>query len=266
MLTFCNLFSGSTGNATYIGTERDAVLVDCGMSYKQILLALQCAKLDPSLIRAILVTHEHSDHIRGVDVCARKLNIPVLATPLCQEAMNQTLQKLPMLQRICLEPGESCFFGTLEAASFSIPHDAVSPVGYRIFSRDGSASCATDLGWFSPTVESAITGSDIVLLESNHDPQMLQHNPNYSDSLKKRILSRRGHLSNNQCSEAALKLISAGTKHFLLGHLSRENNLPSKAKETTSFALCEEGLCEGKEFTLEVASPTGPVKVYEIGT
>lgn len=265
MLTFCNLYSGSGGNATYIGTEKDAVLVDCGMSGKMIEQALAAARLDPARIRAILITHEHSDHIKGVGVLSRRWGVPVAATPATLAAMEKCLEGVPDARRLALDAGESFFVGSLECVSFAAPHDAAGPVGYRVFSRDGSAACATDMGYFSAEAEAALCGANVVLLESNHDPDLLQANPNYPASLKTRILGRKGHLSNEAGAAAAVKLLASGTQHLLLGHLSRENNRPRLAYTTAGEALAKTGAREGEDFTLHVASQDGPVRVYQIG-
>lgn len=226
MLTFCNLFSSSSGNATYIEADGDAVLVDCGVSCKQILQALETARLDAGRIKAMMITHAHSDHVKGAGALARKLQIPVIATEGCHSEMEKALGELPLQHRIIINAGESFFLGKLECASFAIPHDAAGAVGYRVFCADGSAACATDMGYFSDTAASALSGTNILLLESNHDPDMLRQNPHYPNSLKNRILGKRGHLSNESGAEAAVRLMNEGTKHILLGHLSKENNTP----------------------------------------
>ena len=170
MMTFCTLFSGSSGNAVYFSTEQGAVLVDCGMSGRQVLDALCAAGLDPAGLRALLITHEHSDHVRGVGVLSRKLGLPVYATEGTWQGMESAVGELAPHHRIVIRAGESFFLNDLEVAPFSIPHDAADPVGYRIYAKNHSVAVATDLGHFSSTVRDAVTGADLVLLESNHDP------------------------------------------------------------------------------------------------
>ena len=265
MFSFCTLFSGSSGNAAVLRTEGGALLIDCGMSGRQVLSALQTARIDPAELRAVLVTHEHSDHVKGVGVISRKLNLPVYATAGTWEGMAGAVGELPAAHRV-VEPGESFFMlDGLEVNPFSIPHDANEPVGYRIYLPGGSSiAVATDLGFFSETVRDAVLGAEVVLLESNHDPEMLKQNPHYPAALKSRILGRKGHLSNDSGASAAVELLNAGARHLLLGHLSSENNTPEMAFQTSKAALENEGARVGSDVTLHVASRFQPSVIYTL--
>lgn len=250
---FCTLFSGSSGNAVYLSTEQGAILIDCGMSGKQTIDALRAVELAPEEIRAILITHEHSDHIKGAGVLARKLNIPIYATEGTWAGMESCTGNVPEHHRIVISAGESFFLDELEIEPFSIPHDAADPVGYRIYTPRTSVAVATDLGYFADSVRDAVMGAEVVLLESNHDPKMLEENPHYPAHLKRRILGRKGHLSNQSSAEAAVELCRGGTKHLLLGHLSSENNDPHLAYRTVGTALRAAGAELGGDVTLNVA-------------
>ena len=252
-LQFCTLFSGSSGNVVYLATNHGAVLIDCGMSAKQTLDAMIRIGLDPASVHAILITHEHSDHIKGAGIMSRKLGVPIYATEGTWEGMAASVGDIPARNRVAITAGESFFLDDLEVASFSIPHDAADPVGYRFFAGRHSVAVATDLGYFSQTVCDAVTGAQIVLLESNHDPDLLQKNPHYPARLKTRILGRKGHLSNDAGAEAAVRLAQCGTRHLLLGHLSSENNTPEMAYRVTHEALTGAGASVGDDVTLHVA-------------
>ena len=253
MTRFCTLFSGSSGNAAYLSTEEGAILIDCGMSGRQTMDAMCAAELDPQEIRAILITHEHSDHVKGAGILARKLNIPIYATEGTWLGMEASVGQVPDEHRIVINAGESFFLDELEIVPFSIPHDANDPVGYRIYTPKTSVAVATDLGYFADAVRDAVMGAEVVLLESNHDPKMLEENPHYPMHLKRRILGRKGHLSNAAGAEAAVALWQGGTRHLLLGHLSSENNTPHLAYRTVHAALCAAGAEIGRDVTLNVA-------------
>ena len=237
----------------YLAGNRGGVLVDCGMSGRQTLDAMALAGLDPAEIHAILITHEHSDHIKGAGILSRKLGVPVYATEGTWEGMGGALGDIPARGRVVITAGESFFLDDLEIAPFSIPHDANDPVGYRFFAGRHSVAVATDLGYFSKTVCDAVSGAEIVLLESNHDPELLKKNPHYPAQLKARILGKKGHLSNDAGAEAAIRLAQCGTRHLLLGHLSAENNTPDIAYRTTHAALTAAGAAVGQDVTLNVA-------------
>ena len=263
-MQFCTLFSGSSGNCAYLSTDRGGLLIDCGMSGKQTLEALHNARLDLSSIRALLITHEHSDHVKGAGIISRKLHIPVYATEGTWKGMHRGIGELPRHHRMTIRADEGILLDDIEAIPFHIPHDANEPVGYRFNIGRFSVAVATDLGYFSKFVYQAIEGADIVLLESNHDPEMLANNLHYPQRLKTRILGRKGHLSNDAGAQAALQLVESGTKHLLLGHLSQENNTPKLALETTSAALTQAGVHIDKDVSLHVASRYQAGHLYQI--
>ena len=263
-MQFCTLFSGSSGNCAYLSTDRGGLLIDCGMSGKQTLEALRLAKLDLSSIQALLITHEHTDHTKGAGIISRKLHIPVYATEGTWDGMRRTVGEIPRHHRMIIRPDEGFLLGDIEAIPFHIPHDANDPTGFRLNVGRYSVSVATDLGHFSKFVLEAIQGSDIVLLESNHDPGMLQNNPSYPARLKTRILGRKGHLSNDAGAEAAVQLLESGTKHLLLGHLSPENNTPDIAYQTAAAALTKAGAVVDKDVSLHVAGRYHAGHLYRI--
>lgn len=253
-LTFCTLFSGSSGNAIFLGGDEGALLVDCGMSGKQILAAMGEAGLDPKTLRGLLMTHEHSDHVRGAGIMSRQLHIPIYATQGTWLGMEGAIGPVKEQNRVVITAGESFFLSGFEVAPFSIPHDANDPVGYRFYQRRHSVAVATDLGHFSRAVEDAVCGAEVVLLESNHDPDLLRGNPRYPARLKTRILGKKGHLSNEDGAGAAVRLVESGTKHLLLGHLSSENNTPDMAYRATHTALTQAGIQVGEDVSLHVAA------------
>ncbi len=262
MITFGTLFSGSSGNATYIEVDDEAILIDCGMSGKQIFASMDSVGLCPSKIRAILITHEHSDHIKGAGVLSRKLDIPIYATRGTWEGM--FIGDIAPKNQVLIGRDESFFFNRMELMPIPIPHDANDPVAYRLFAGGHSVAVATDLGHFSSAMLDALSGSDVVLLESNHDPDMLQDNAHYPVSLKRRILGNKGHLSNESGAKAALRLLERGTKHLLLGHLSGENNTPELAYKTTHQAFTQSGVMVGQDVQLHVASRSHASHFYQL--
>ena len=250
---FCPLYSGSSGNALFCQYGDTRLLIDAGKSGKTIEDALKGIGADIRTVSGVLITHEHSDHIAGAGVLARKYHLPLYATAETWKAMEGTIGKIPADTRFEIAAGRDFYLGSVGVVPFSVPHDAADPVGYRLYGGGMSVSTATDLGYFSDEVWSNVAGSTLVLLESNHDPDMLRANPRYTAALKARILGDHGHLSNQACAQALLRLIAAGTSDVILGHLSGENNTPTLARKTSGQALEREGVREGEDVRLQVA-------------
>lgn len=258
------LFSGSSGNSIYVGTENDAVIVDAGMSASAILEEMNRAELDPSRVRGILVTHEHTDHSAGAGVLARKLDVPLYATRGTWEGMGKRPGKLKPEQKLEVEYGMDFYIGDLNIQPFPIPHDCLCPCGYAFSAGGLRAAIATDIGCVKSDWMDAVTGSDIVLLESNHDVDMLMAGP-YSYELKRRIRGTKGHLSNEDAGHVAVKLARTGTSQVILGHLSKENNFPELALETVKGILAENDVRPGQDLCLEVARRDGLTGVFAVG-
>ena len=258
---FCPLFSGSSGNALFCQYGNTRLLIDAGKPGRPIEEALRSIGVAPETLSGILVTHEHSDHIAGVGVLARRFSLPVYATPGTWMAMEGKIGKIPGQLRREFYAGRDFWLGDIGVVPFGIPHDAADPVGFRLYGGSLSVSTATDLGHFSREVYDQIAGSSLILLESNHDPEMLRMNPHYNTVLKARILGDRGHLSNETCAGTLPHLISSGTGTIILGHLSGENNTPDLAMRVSREALAAEGILPGRDMTLDVAlrDTTGPV-------
>ena len=252
-MKFCPLYSGSSGNCTYIATEKTRLLVDAGMSGKMLSDALNAIHVLPETVDAILITHEHSDHVKGAGILSRKYHIPIYANAATWRAMERQVGAVPQALRRVFETGESFFVGEMDVLPFSIPHDAADPVGFRVFAGGHSVATATDMGYLTQNTVDAIGGSDVVLLESNHDPDMLMRNPHYSARLKQRILSNHGHLSNESCAQAMLQLMETGVHHIILGHLSGENNTPDLALSVAENRAEEAGVRLGKDLSIDLA-------------
>ena len=250
---FCPLYSGSSGNALFCQYGETRLLIDAGKPGKAIAEALASIGVKPETISGVLITHEHTDHIAGAGVLARKYGWPVYATPGTWRGIGDKIGKIKPELKQEIIPGREFFLGDIGVAPFGIPHDAAQPVGFRLWGGSLSISTATDLGVFTEDVYQHIAGSSLVLLESNHDPEMLRSNPRYAPALKQRILSDRGHLSNDACAQALLRLIAGGTGSVILGHLSGENNTPSLAMRVSETALNREGIEPGRDVGLRVA-------------
>ncbi len=263
-MIFCPLYSGSSGNALYVQYGHTRLLVDAGKSGKMIDEALDLIGVNPASLDAVLITHEHSDHIQGAGILARKYHLPIYATEDTWNAMAEKVGKIPLGCRRTFDAFADFYLGDIGVVPFSIPHDAADPVGYRLWGGSVSISTATDLGYFPRTVRDAIAGSSLVLLESNHDPDMLRMNPHYSARLKQRILSNHGHLSNDACADALLQLVDSGTQHVILGHLSGENNTPTLAKRISEDRMAREGVRLGIDLHLDIARRDQVGSVYTL--
>lgn len=251
MIKFQSFLSGSSGNCTYVTNDSAHVLVDCGATGKYITQCLTRLGVDPGSIDAVLVTHEHRDHVAGAGVFSRKYRVPIIATDGTWGAMERITGSVSESERQNCRPGEEFTVGTLRVRPFSIPHDAGAPVGYRFSDTCDTFTIATDIGHISDELEENLSGSDSIIIEANHDLEMLRTG-RYPYSLKRRILGERGHLSNDACGRLCAMLAKTGTKSFWLGHLSKENNVPSLAHEAVKQILNQEGISAGADVGLNV--------------
>ena len=262
--TFCPLFSGSSGNALFIGAGDTRLLIDAGMPGKSIERALNEIGVLPETLSAIAVTHEHSDHVKGVGILSRKYHLPVYANERTWQAMARAVGPIDPRNRREFADDEDFYIGDLALLPFSIPHDAADPVGYRIYYGGRSAATATDMGFMRKNVLRTLAGTDVLLLESNHDPDLLMQNPHYSLYLKQRILGNHGHLSNAASADALLALYETGVRQVLLGHLSGENNTPELALNTAAERLRRAGVRLNEEIGLGVAWRDRVSRKFEI--
>lgn len=255
MAKLCPIFSGSKGNSYYISVSGNGILIDAGRSAKQLQEVLLNNGIDIETIRAIFVTHEHTDHISALRVFATRYNIEVYASEgtlasLCETgALNNKVRYKVMEDK----PVD---IGSFEVCAFHTSHDSAESLGYSIKTKDDQKlTLATDLGYVSDEVRGAITGSDVLVIESNHDVSMLK-NGSYPYELKRRILSDAGHLSNDACADELYDTIKKGTKHILLAHLSEENNTPDLAFQNAVSKLQEQGVYQDQDYTIDIS----PVK------
>lgn len=253
MAKVCQLFSGSSGNSIYIGMSDGGFLVDIGVSAKKCENALNNIGVSPNSIKGVFVTHEHKDHISGVRVFASRYKIPVFASP---ETLEEMISSGDVNEKVnAFEIDRTLDFGGSFVETFHNSHDSVCCLGYKFTMPDGrKISVCTDTGYVTDEARKTLCGTDMIFLESNHEKSILENGP-YPYILKKRILSSEGHLSNFDAGEFAKELIQNGTTRFVLSHLSRENNIPEIARQTTVTALNEIGAKENDDYRLYVSKP-----------
>ncbi len=251
MITIKSLYSGSSGNAVLIKNGSTSLLVDAGLSGITILSALKEIGEDPKSIAAILITHEHSDHIQGAGIMSRKLDIPVYANAKTWDAMSYTLGNVALKNIKTFKTGKDFEIESIGIKPFKTPHDAVESVGYSFFADGEKVTMATDLGHVFDGFFDEIRDCNTVLIEANHDVEMLRTGP-YPWPLKKRVMSEVGHLSNECAGEVVLHAAQNGCENFLLGHLSRDNNFPELAHLTVCNALRENGVDPDKDLNISV--------------
>lgn len=253
MARICPLFSSSSGNCTYIKDGENGILIDAGVSFKNICEALISAGGTVESIKAVAITHEHTDHIKGLKTLINKTGVPLFAS---KDTAATLIKRSLVPDNTKIIPLEK----TEEIAGFGIErfdtsHDCVGSSGYNVFLKDGrKITVCTDLGVVTDTVREHIKGSEVLLFESNHDVEMLKRGP-YDARLKLRILSDKGHLSNFACAAELVPILKSGTTRFILGHLSQNNNLPMLAKSAAKNAFVEAGAEENKDYILMVAKP-----------
>lgn len=261
-LQFSPLFSSSAGNASLIAADQTALLVDAGVTGSVLEKALVEAGQQAGALSGILITHEHMDHIKGAGVLSRKYGLPIYATAATWEQMQAKIGEIAPRNIRIIDKNEF-FIGSLCILPIPLSHDAADPVGYSLMAGNRKVTILTDTGRVSPKMLDAAAGSSIVLLESNHDIDMLK-NGSYPYRLKNRILSSRGHLSNDAAGDAAVELHRRGVRGILLGHLSSHNNHKQLAYETVC-ARCEQaGIAIGKDMALMTANRHGITGTFRL--
>ncbi len=234
---FTIIASGSSGNAAFLETPQARVLIDCGISAKRIRTALLDLNRTPERLDGILITHEHSDHISGLKVLAGKLRIPIY----CNRHTAEEIRRIHQtdFEFRLIETGSSFEIGDLAVETFPIPHDAIDPVGFVLNTPAGQIGFLTDMGHGTRLVADRCRNADVLLLETNHDTDLLNNDPRRPWSLKQRILSRHGHLSNEGAAEFLEQLVHPGLRHIFCAHLSRDCNTPELARDEITQKLAQ---------------------------
>ncbi|WP_173918137.1 MBL fold metallo-hydrolase [Halobacillus sp. Marseille-Q1614] len=262
-MQFSVLASGSTGNAFYIESGEEKILVDAGLSGKKIEGLLEQIQVNPSDLSRILVTHEHSDHIKGLGIMARRYNLPIYANEKTWNAMESHLGKLSLDQKFHFNMEETQNFGGIDVESFAVSHDAADPMFYT-FCKDGKkVSLVTDLGYVSERIKKTVEASDALVFESNHDVSMLRMG-RYPWNIKRRILGDSGHVSNEDCALALTDILDDCTKRVYLAHLSLDNNMKDLARMSVKNVLEERGFEIGRRIELHDTDPVTATPLYKV--
>ncbi len=248
---FLSLISGSSGNASLIKNKDTTILIDCGLSLKRLCAILDNLDIDCNDIDALLITHEHSDHILGAGVLSRRFDIPIYATEKTHQAMN--IGSIKDCNTKIITSNTSFEIGNIGIEAFDISHDAANPVGYSLYSDDKKYSIVTDTGIITDSILKSVSGCEYVMLEANHDVNMLMYGK-YPFNLKKRISSDIGHMSNDYAAQVAIRLLENNTKNIMLSHLSDNNNTPEIAYKTVENALSQYGAKVNEDIKLCVAN------------
>lgn len=265
-MDFFSVASGSSGNCICLGSDQCHVMIDAGISGKRIEEGMNTYDYTTSDMDGVLITHEHSDHIQGLGVVARKYGLPIYATKGTADAILQSssVGKIdPSLFHV-IEAGKTFFIGNLEIYPMSISHDAADPVAYLVSDGRHRVGVVTDLGYYDADIVSHMEGLDALLLEANHDIHMLQVGA-YPYPLKQRILGERGHLSNETSGQLLGQILHDGMQHILLGHLSKENNYDELAYETVRLEISlGDNPYRGNDFPIDVAKRDRPSSLIRL--
>ncbi len=264
MLNFCSLYSGSSGNSLFVQSENTNLLIDCGVSAKKIETALNGLNIDPNSINGILITHEHSDHVQGLGIFAKKFNVPVFVNKKTLDAMPKQKEKLESCNANInnFEVGDHFEINNLKIKSFAIPHDAANPCGFTITDNRKTIGIATDIGHMTTNILKELEPSNFLLLESNYDLEVLKCSP-YPYHLKQRIAGPNGHLPNEEAGKTISYLLKSNLKRAMLGHLSKENNFPELAYKSVVEEIMGNNNKENA-LQLSVASRDLPGEIIQI--
>ncbi|SKC88450.1 MBL fold metallo-hydrolase [Maledivibacter halophilus] len=261
---FCSLASGSSGNCQYVGSRDTKLLIDAGLTGKYITNALKNIDIEAEKIDGLLITHEHSDHIKGVGVLMRKFDIPLYVNEKTWEAMKDKIGSVKGKDIRLFSDCESFAIGDIKVNPYSISHDACNPMGYSFVHNNSKISITTDLGCITDEIINEIKDSDLLVIESNHDVEMVKFG-RYPWFLKKRILGDFGHLSNEAAGNIITEVVKNGkVKYALLAHLSKENNFPELAYETVKNIIIENEIKVGVDVNLDLTYRNRTGRVYNI--
>ncbi|MEY2195264.1 MBL fold metallo-hydrolase [Neobacillus sp. BF23-41] len=262
-LSYSILASGSTGNALYVESDEHSFLVDAGFSGKQMEALFGQIDRDISKLSGIFVTHEHSDHIKGIGVLARKYQLPVYANEKTWRAMEHSVGAIPTEQKFVFNMETVKSFGAVDIESFGVSHDAAEPMFYVFHHGGKKLVLITDTGYVSDRMKGTISNADVYIFESNHDVQMLRMG-RYPWNIKRRILSDVGHVSNEDAAFAMSDVVGDQTKRIYLAHLSMDNNMKDLAKMAVTQTLQERGLIVGEQFGLYDTDPKIPTALTAV--
>lgn len=261
---FCSLASGSSGNSQFIASDNTRLLLDAGLSGKYIINSLEHIGESLQQIDALLITHEHSDHIKGAGVIYRKIKRPIYATQATWAVLQEKIGEIAPEHIRVIRAGEDFEIGDIRVKPIEISHDAAEPVAYAFCNQAARMCIATDLGHCPESVQQEFLECDLLMLESNHDINMLKMGP-YPYYLKRRILSDVGHLSNETAAQVITRAVKQGrVRSVLLGHLSKENNVPELAYETVGSIVAEAGIRVGEDLNLDLTYRDRAGMVYHI--
>lgn len=254
----CLLASGSSGNAIYVQNGSTGVLVDAGLTGKQLEERMLGVGIDPTRLQGIVVSHEHSDHMKGVGILARRYGLPVWMTQGTLDASKQTFRGSERIR--VFDNDEAFHIGDLAFQPFQLPHDAADPVNFVVSDGESQVAIATDMGTVTELIYQRLRQANLVIIEANYDRQLLMDGP-YSWDLKKRISGRHGHLSNDGAGETLCRLATEGIQQAVLAHLSDKNNHPDLARETCRGMLEGRGI---RQFSMTVAEQDRPSDIFVI--
>ncbi|HET7206424.1 MAG TPA: MBL fold metallo-hydrolase [Terriglobales bacterium] len=260
------LASGSNGNSAVIASSTTRILVDAGLSCRELWKRMKRAGEDPRSLSAVLITHEHSDHVTGLRVLAKKLNLPVFITGATHQAWSRAMRdeqgECPQLQKLeTFSSGHSFQVGDIAVTPFTIPHDAADPVGFTFRTEGVKLAIATDLGYLPASVIDHLRGCDVLVIESNHDLEMLRGGP-YPWSVKQRVMSRVGHLSNEALADFFCRDYDGRAAYVVLAHLSEQNNHPEVARRAAEHALgARRTLLQNRVLLAMQSEPMEPIRL-----
>lgn len=266
MIKFLCLGSGSSGNSYLLTNGQTSILIDAGLNMRTMRRSLQMNGFNIDDVSAVFVTHDHADHIKAVGNMANDLDTPIYATHEVHLGINRNYcvtSKLTEKHIRIINKGETVTVGEFQVTAFEVPHDSSDCVGYRVQSEGVTFCLITDAGSVTPDIEENVREANYLVLESNHDEEMLARGP-YPAYLKGRIRSGRGHLSNRECGNLLANQATEKLRHVWLCHLSEENNHPELARKTVSTILRGFGIIEGVDFKIEVLRRKTPSLVYDL--